>query len=704
MLRATSNSLGNYAVLVNVDRTGANSSSAVIQSAINTAYAAGGGIVYLPSGTIKSLTPLTPRAGVAVEGVGWSADAQYNFTGGTRLIGDGTNPCFAYNNVALSGQFGSAALALAAKISGVRIRGICFDTFTRACDFGGLYNTGCFDSEFEDLLAINCTQWGFFFENSSLNRFKDMRVSLMASGSTGAIWFCGSSTAYNHGNNYIENVIAEPNRSHIRGIVIQANSGAAYNDINGIGIQCNQTGTKITTAATMSGGSANITLADATNFDVDKPVTVSVNANGFVLYQTYFVKTKVGNVVTLANRQGSAAINSSGASAVNLDTYGWPCLEVSGIEGSTIQPSTLLGLDMEGIATSNILVQNAYVSLGISYIGGSQGTINANALCLRLALGGTITSAYPLSIDCDFASGTSPLCAFGLQIRNDTKPIVQVIPPGFYQYAPDSAWILHMGGRNSTSNKTFQLQYPSGSGEDFVYPFKPMGQHVATSNTTSLTLNLLQMGAVVYTGTSSTTWTLPLLINTAGGGTTAANAGIVFEICNGSTTAAVDLTIAANSGNYFNRNTGLTSITIPQYGSLTVRANFDGTTAFWQIVALEASGTYTPTLTSVANLDSTTAFACQWNRVGQTITVSGKLSADPTAPASSTQIGISLPPGQASNFTAAEQCCGTAAASGIAGQVAAILADAANDRAQMQWVSGDVTNQPMYFQFTYQIL
>ena len=37
----------------------------------------------------------------------------------------------------------------------------------------------------------------------------------------------------------------------------------------------------------------------------------------------------------------------------------------------------------------------------------------------------------------------------------------------------------------------------------------------------------------------------------------------------------------------------------------------------------------------------------------------------------------------------------TAAASAIAGQSAAILADVANDRAEMNWIAGDVTNQPM---------
>lgn len=114
------------------------------------------------------------------------------------------------------------------------------------------------------------------------------------------------------------------------------------------------------------------------------------------------------------------------------------------------------------------------------------------------------------------------------------------------------------------------------------------------------------------------------------------------------------------------------------------------------------SGTYTPTLTNVANLDASTAYQCQYIRVGRVVTVSGKVDVDPTLAATSTQLGISLP--IVSNLGAAEDCAGCAFASGIAGQGAAILGDATNNRAQMQWVSADVTNQSMYFTFTYEVI
>lgn len=128
---------------------------------------------------------------------------------------------------------------------------------------------------------------------------------------------------------------------------------------------------------------------------------------------------------------------------------------------------------------------------------------------------------------------------------------------------------------------------------------------------------------------------------------------------------------------------------------------FHMTSAEDSLVGSLASGTYTPTLTSVANVTASTAYQAQYLRVGNTVLVSGKVDVDPTA-AAATTLGISLP--IASNFGAIEDCGGTAAAPGVAGQSAGITADAVNDRAQMQWVAVNLTNQPMFFIFAYQVI
>lgn len=111
--------------------------------------------------------------------------------------------------------------------------------------------------------------------------------------------------------------------------------------------------------------------------------------------------------------------------------------------------------------------------------------------------------------------------------------------------------------------------------------------------------------------------------------------------------------------------------------------------------------TYTPTLTNVTNLSASTAYQAQYMRVGNTVNVSGRVDIDPIA-AGAVELGITLP--VTSNFGAIEDCAGVAAASGIAGQVAAIAADTVNDRAKLVYIAVDITNQPMYFNFSYQVI
>jgi hypothetical protein len=114
-----------------------------------------------------------------------------------------------------------------------------------------------------------------------------------------------------------------------------------------------------------------------------------------------------------------------------------------------------------------------------------------------------------------------------------------------------------------------------------------------------------------------------------------------------------------------------------------------------------ASGAYTPTLTNASNLDASTAYVCQYMRVGTVVTVSGRVDVDPTA-AGSTALGISLP--VASAFSTGNDCGGTAFSPVIAGQGAAIYADATNDRALMEWIAVDTSNRHMNFTFTYRII
>ena len=120
--------------------------------------------------------------------------------------------------------------------------------------------------------------------------------------------------------------------------------------------------------------------------------------------------------------------------------------------------------------------------------------------------------------------------------------------------------------------------------------------------------------------------------------------------------------------------------------------------------APHATGTtYTPVRSAEANLDANvTMFDAQYIRVENTVSVSGRFTADPTAPATPTSFEMTLP--IASNIGAVEDLGGVAFCGTIAGQGAQIEGSVANNTAVVTWVSGDVTSQSWSFVFQYQVI
>jgi hypothetical protein len=89
-----------------------------------------------------------------------------------------------------------------------------------------------------------------------------------------------------------------------------------------------------------------------------------------------------------------------------------------------------------------------------------------------------------------------------------------------------------------------------------------------------------------------------------------------------------------------------------------------------------SSGTYTPTVTALTNLDSVTAAAHFWIRVGSVVHVSGAATADATAIGNATY-GVSLP--VASNLASPFDAAGVAT-NGPVAAVGDIVGDSTNDR------------------------
>lgn len=117
------------------------------------------------------------------------------------------------------------------------------------------------------------------------------------------------------------------------------------------------------------------------------------------------------------------------------------------------------------------------------------------------------------------------------------------------------------------------------------------------------------------------------------------------------------------------------------------------------------SGTYTPTSSSLVNLDSLTPALTQWSRIGSIVTVSGSVAADPTVAANTTtQFEITLPvasPGLSSS----SQLNGVAIWSpDQSGVTVRVVGNGTTHLAAFRFQSPSTSANTIWFTFQYQVL
>jgi hypothetical protein len=153
-----------------------------------------------------------------------------------------------------------------------------------------------------------------------------------------------------------------------------------------------------------------------------------------------------------------------------------------------------------------------------------------------------------------------------------------------------------------------------------------------------------------------------------------------------------------------------TPVTIEAADSVWHYINEDGTEVggVGNVTGGAPDGTYTPTLTNTTNVAASTAYACQYARVGRTVTVSGKVDITCTASSAVTELRISLP--IAAVFTDEGQAGGTAnpgdvtGAGASGGRILALSSGAANVvRLRYMAGTGATASRTWAFHFTYRI-
>lgn len=118
----------------------------------------------------------------------------------------------------------------------------------------------------------------------------------------------------------------------------------------------------------------------------------------------------------------------------------------------------------------------------------------------------------------------------------------------------------------------------------------------------------------------------------------------------------------------------------------------------WQTPASFTSGTYTPTITNTFNINSSTPGIFTYSKVGNIVTVSGRISLSVTTGTTTTQIGVSLP--IASTISNVDDVVGNAASA--SGQFAfPIQGDTTNHRGAVSFTSGSSGTSNYFFTFQY---
>jgi hypothetical protein len=113
------------------------------------------------------------------------------------------------------------------------------------------------------------------------------------------------------------------------------------------------------------------------------------------------------------------------------------------------------------------------------------------------------------------------------------------------------------------------------------------------------------------------------------------------------------------------------------------------------------SGAYVPSITGVYNIAGSSATACQFLRVGNTVTVSGSVEVNASSASTLTRFRISLP--ITSDLSAIGQCAGTACCQ-VANEPGLIFSDTSNERALLDYYPTSAGDQDLFFTFTYRVI
>lgn len=304
-------------------------------------YDASSDLIPLKSGVVLEGRQATQKITTDVPEISWTLE------NGTVLQGAGV-PILTHNHIdraSAIAQFSSDAL------SSAHVRRIGFLGAGTGLKVGARNAMGALNCVFEDIYYLDAdigVQFKNFLYCSFRRIYGRQRLGTELIGQ-----YYGADVPLAKlipGNSVFEHIFNWTGFRNTRGIVFEQTAGSQLNELNSIRIQQNRNGEAVAgSTATFTSGSTSISVANPALYSVGMPVTLAASVGGIWSGQAYFVASKAGSNITLANRPGGAAVTPNANGSTTLSTGGYPGLEIIAAPGEYMTNARFWGLDLETV-------------------------------------------------------------------------------------------------------------------------------------------------------------------------------------------------------------------------------------------------------------------------------------------------------------------------------------------------------------------